>query len=174
MQNLKRVDYWATALLLTVVAGAADLIVKHDPIGQSWERQQVQKSLTWMPKNMSIVARTTTPEPWKPWRIHHGKMSISRKTSPSKDQLMAPNPPGLRWCTTAHKQAYSSLSATQSLQQNPKHPACLLCHNRDPASLSDLCTKISPTEQQNATDGQKTLAHEKRELRWHTNVMSRK
>lgn len=50
MQNLKRVDYWAMALLLTVVAGAADLIVKHDPIGQSWERQQVQKSLTWMPK----------------------------------------------------------------------------------------------------------------------------
>lgn len=35
MQNIKRVDYWTTALLLTAVAVAGDLIVRQGPAGRS-------------------------------------------------------------------------------------------------------------------------------------------
>ena len=52
IQNLKRVDYWTRPLLLTVVAVAGNLVVQHGTLGRSWERRQVQKGLTWMPKHV--------------------------------------------------------------------------------------------------------------------------
>ena len=41
IQNLKRVDYWAMALLLTAMAVVGDLIVENGPVAQTWEYRHV-------------------------------------------------------------------------------------------------------------------------------------
>ena len=43
MQNLKRVDYWTAALLLTATAVADDLIVEYGQVDRDRERRNVKK-----------------------------------------------------------------------------------------------------------------------------------
>lgn len=39
MQSFRRTNYWTTALLLTAVAIAGDLIVENSPEGRFWEQR---------------------------------------------------------------------------------------------------------------------------------------
>lgn len=116
MQNIKRVDYWTTALLLTAVAVAGDLIVRQGPAGRSGNSVRYKgpdSDAETCPSPLEL----STPKPRQERRNCIEKRSICRETTPAEDQLVALGTAGLGQHTTAHEHAHGSLSATHSLQQ---------------------------------------------------------
>lgn len=52
MKNLRSTDYWATALLLTVVAIAGHLTGKHGTAARIWDQREIGKGQAWTPQQV--------------------------------------------------------------------------------------------------------------------------